>query len=132
VYHEESAESFQGERWTQDKKSADKYGLRHIRSENKPGLSRDPAVIHTGGNSGYQAINLMYHFGVSRIVLLGYDMNGGHWHGKHPRNLSNVHDFSNWISRFRALSADLDIEVINCTPGTALDAFPTASLESVL
>jgi hypothetical protein len=132
AYRKEVDEVFQGECWTQDKRAADKYRLRHIRGENKPGLSRDPELIHTGGNSGYQAINLMYHFGVSRIILLGYDMKGQHWHGKHPGNLSNHHDFRDWIKRYHALAADLDIEVINCTPGTALDAFPTASLESVL
>lgn len=108
------------------------FGLNFIKGENKPGLSRDPALIHTGGNSGYQAINLLWHFGVSRILLLGFDMKGGHWHGKHPRGLNNYSPHHDWVQRFRPLAAELDIEVINCTPGSALDAFPVMRLEDAL
>ena len=34
----------------------------------------DPRFVRTGRNSGYQAINLAAHFGATRILLLGYDM----------------------------------------------------------
>lgn len=95
-------------------------------------MSRDPELIYTGGNSGYQAINLAWHFGAARILLLGYDMRPGHWHGKHPRPLSNYSPYEEWVRRFRLLAGDLDIPVVNCTPGSALDAFPMASLEMAL
>lgn len=38
------------------------------------GLSRDQTLVHFNRNSGACAINLARHFGVKRIVLLGFDM----------------------------------------------------------
>jgi hypothetical protein len=95
-------------------------------------MSRDPAMIHTGGNSGYQAVNLVRHFSPARILLLGYDMRPGHWHGKHPRSLSNHSAYGEWIVRFRQLAQEIDVPVFNCTPGSALDCFPLARLEVAL
>jgi hypothetical protein len=115
------------------------YGIRRIAGENKPGLSLNPALIHTGGNSGYQALNLVYHFGVSRVLLIGYDMqktgNRSHWHGDHPAGLHRSSPYSEWVRRFKRLAADLKqagVEVINCSEHTALPYFPRARLEDVL
>lgn len=90
-------------------------------------------------NSGYQAINLAYHFGVSRILLIGYDMQrtGGkaHWHGDHVSGLTNAEGLSKWATRFPALAQDLEregVEVINCSQETALTCFPRARLEDVV
>lgn len=59
-------------------------------------LSEDPKFL-TGRDSGLQAINLAFHFGAKRIVLIGFDMGfkeykddngvlqpGCHWHEPHP------------------------------------------------
>jgi len=103
------------------------------------GLCTDEDTIHHGHNSGYQAINLAYHFGVSRIILLGYDMQhtGGktHWHGDHPKSLNNAAGVANWVKNFKPLAKDLarvGIEVINCTTETALDCFKRADVRDVL
>lgn len=123
---------------TRDAGAAHRYGLEWIRSENAPGLSLDPEVIHEGGNSGYQALNLAYHAGAGRIVLLGYDMQrtGGraHWFGDHPRGLQVSSPFEDWRRRFDALAADLaraGVEVINASRETALTCFRRAPLESI-
>ncbi|HCZ48509.1 MAG TPA: hypothetical protein DCZ11_05850, partial [Gammaproteobacteria bacterium] len=55
----------------------------------EPGLSASPLRIHQGGNSGYQALNLAVLLGAERVILLGYDMHGGHWHGRHGGRLNN-------------------------------------------
>ena len=127
------------QRWTQDKDAAEQFGLVYIASAPKPGLSRDPQLIHQGCNSGYQAINLAYHFGGDPIVLLGYDMGAtgdGHWFGEHaPEIESSFREFSIFRERFPPLAADLAAEgvrVVNCTAVTALSAFPCAKLEDVL
>jgi len=103
------------------------------------GLGRD--VIHTGHNSGYQAINFAYLQGARRVVLLGYDMQhtGGrhHWHADHPRHLGN---FNPWMPelcrpRFDALAHDLageGIEVWNCSRESALRCFPRTPLAEFL
>lgn len=90
-------------------------------------------------NSGYQAINLAYHFGVSRIILIGYDMQRtegrSHWHGDHPKGLTNAEGVAKWASRFPQLAADLEregVEVVNCSKETALNCFKRARLEDVI
>lgn len=133
-YHDEI--DFPGARYTQDKTAAARYGLNWVEGRiNGIGLCRDPGAIHTGQNSGYQAINLAYHLGARRIALLGYDLQltGGktHWFGDHPRGLSNPRAVSSWVKNFTPLAEDLEaegVEVINCTRETALDCFPRMEL----
>lgn len=94
-------------------------------------------VLCTGGNSGYQAICVAVHAGCKKILLCGFDMKPGHWHGPHkpPLRETNPSQYATWIERFRTLAqplADLGVEVINCTPGSALDAFPHGVLADEL
>jgi len=136
-YHAEAAAVFAGQLWTQDVSARDKYGLHFIDSQAGPGLSRWPGVIHQGGNSAYMSVNLGVQAGARRFVLLGCDMHGTHWHGDHPEGLSNPapYLFATWIKQFAVLAKDLasdGIEVINCTPGTALHCFPEKPLQETL
>lgn len=107
-----------------------------LEHRHEPGLSHDPGVLHTGGNSGYQAINLAILLGASRVLLLGYDMRHRdgkkHWHGDHPAGMTNPREgnFKGWLANFATIETDAD--VINCTPGSALTCFPMANLEDVL
>jgi len=72
-HHREELKAFKGRKITQDKESADKYRLEYIKGVDALGLSRDPACIHLGANSGIQAINLaswLRHAGHRRQVSL--------------------------------------------------------------
>lgn len=107
--------------------------VEQIKTMDLPGLGLD--VVHTGGNSGYQAINWAFLQGAKKIVLLGFDMHGTHWHGDHGRGLPNAHPFAKWIKAFPRLAADLekqDVEVINCTPGTKLTCFKQQKLRETI
>lgn len=126
--------TFLGELWTQDHRAARQHGLHYILSERKDGLSRVDGVIHQGSNSGYQSINLAYHWGVKRMLLLGYDMSDHgsqtHWHQPHAKFM--VSPFDRWLVYFEKLARDLKddgIEVINCTRRTAMKCFPMGDLE---
>lgn len=133
---------FERETWTQERDAATRYGLRWIESSPSPGLGRRPGVIHQGGNSGYQAINLAVQRGARRVLLLGFDMQAAlgaatHWHGEHPRPLTNTRPylFAAWRKNFAKLAEHLKqdgIEVLNCTPGSALTCFPAAELAEAL
>lgn len=121
------------------KRAAQKYGLNFIQGRAGAGLCKTPWVVHHGRNSGYQALNLAYHLGASKIVLIGYDMQTDgakvHWHGDHPKGLQNARTIDRWAGYFPALAADLEqegVEVVNCTIKTALDCFPRADLRDVL
>ncbi len=103
------------------------------------GICREPDGVYTGSNSGFQALNLAVHLGAARILLLGFDMrvvgHRTHWHDGHPR--PTPHDvYKNWmIPAFEAAVKDLQalgVEVINCTPGSALQCFPVLPLDEVL
>jgi len=102
-------------------------------------LVDDYGYIASGGNSGYQAINLAYMLGAERIILLGFDMQktGGkaHWHGDHIAGLGNAENVSGWVKNFDALAKDLEllgVEVINCSRETALKCFKRALITEVI
>jgi uncharacterized Rossmann fold enzyme len=92
--------------------------------------------VNGGGNSGYQAINLAYHLGAERVILLGYDMHchsgQSHWFGDHPKDFASNTQYERFIKRFRTIKpADYGIEILNCSRVTALDAFPRYSLDDL-
>ena len=105
-----------------------------------PTFDPRPTHLANGGNSGYQAIHLAVHLGATRIVLLGFDMKNGanrrrHWFGSHPGRLDSRGSFPAWIHAMEKLSRVLErmgVEVINCTPGSALRCFRRGKLEEVL
>lgn len=137
-YGDEAA-SFAGEKWTRDEHAAFRYRLRRVVRKNGKGLCRERGSVNSGGNSGYQAVNLAYHFGARQIVLLGFDMHrngGGHWHGEHEGMLSAPPSHIEvWKQEFSAMALDLEAEgvrVVNATEGTALECFPTMSLAEAL
>lgn len=112
--------------------------LDFVNGVDAPGISLDPTTVHTGFNSGYQAINMCVHLGVTRILLIGFDMmlsesGADHWFGRHWHQ--EISDYASWFPAFETLIeplGELGVEVINCTPGSALPTFPMARLEDVL
>jgi hypothetical protein len=104
------------------------------------GFDANTARIRTGGNSGYQAVHIAAHAGASRILLCGFDMcldRGSHWHGDHHAQLKQTSrkQFVVWCERFKDLAKELDargIDVVNCTPGSALKCFRMAALADEL
>lgn len=140
VHHEAVDATFAGIKATRDSEAAQKYHLSHIASENAPGLSRVRGVIHEGGNSGYQALNIAYQMGAASVILLGFDMGADgkgrtHWFGKHPAGLEVASPYAVWVEKFWALADDLKaegVEVLNCSRKTALACFPCESLARAL
>lgn len=121
--------------WTQDVKAAEEFKLNLIRSTAGSGLSKKQGLIHQGMNSGYQCLNIAYLTGARRVILLGYDCHGKHWHPDHPAPLSNRLPHAQWITKFGPLARDLAAEgvtVTNCSPGTALRMFQVGDLRELL
>lgn len=136
-------DGFDGALYTQaqgwDKHDPKHWGLTVWNSKARPGLSREPGLLHKGdrGNSGYQALNLAFLLGAERILLLGFDMAnwGGraHWFGEHPVGLNRCKDYQRYIPGFRTICPEeYGVEIINCTRRTALDAFPVQGLGETL
>jgi len=105
-------------------------------------LSVDPTGIYTGQNSGYQAINVAVLYGCRRIILVGYDMRaeevrgpGGvefrhHWFGEHPWKTEpgTYLYFRQEFARMAPTALINGVQIVNATPGSALDAFPMVDL----
>lgn len=131
--------SFGGLRYSLQRDAAAHPGVQVLQNTGAEGLEHFPTGLRTGNNGGYQAINLAVHFGVKRILLLGYDMQRGprgegHWHGNHPKQKAK-HSFLSFIAAFPSLLtplSQLGIEVINCSPRTSLQCFPQMALQKAL
>jgi len=109
----------------------------HLQAGERLGFDPNPSRLATGGNGGYQALHIAAHAGAARVLLFGFDMRGGHWHGPHADPLSNPSPstFARWIAAFQTLAPQLrarGVEVLNCTPGSALRCFPAAAMADAL
>jgi hypothetical protein len=100
----------------------------------------EPGVIGSGGNSGFQAINIAAQFGVSKILLIGFDMHtasGVHWHGRHGNDLVNPTDFNftRWrqvLDRASGLLNQLGVDVVNASPDSTLNAYPKMTVADAM
>jgi hypothetical protein len=116
-------------------------GVLRLRNTGATGLETEPDGLRHGSNSGYQCINLAYHLGVKRIVLLGYDMRcvdgETHW-GPRPEPQS-AHGFERTLQyamlpKFESLVDPLreaGVEVLNATAGSRLTCWPIVDIQAL-
>lgn len=104
-----------------------------------PPYDARPTHVVSGGNSGYQAVHVAAQRGAARILLCGFDMRDvrgkKHWFGDHPGKLNTPQRYTVWHHNFSDLGAELKrrgVEVLNCTPGSALTAFHHVTLQEAL
>lgn len=104
-------------------------------------FTEEPGVLGSGGNSGFQALNLAVQFGATRVLLVGFDMNqnhDSHWYGRNRGNgRSNPTEFNymRWRRAFDGASFALQrlgVEVVNASALTSLRCFPIATIEKTL
>lgn len=138
---------FAGEKWTtrqeahqqhEKDQAIKKYNLHSIRGKYADGFSLTPGLIHYGGNSGFQAINLMILRGFRRIILAGFNMQTikgkRHYFGNHPRQLNNGSNFESFVPHFvkAAKLLPAGITIINATPESAIRCFPMMDLATAI
>jgi hypothetical protein len=140
-------------KWTTRKESAEKYGINYIAEVNRPGLSQDPNVLHHGHSSGFQLMGMAHRNGAKRIVLLGYDMKfpanydgrtrqvgdgKRHFFGEYEPALQHwpsvqvkagVH--VELVDFYRSVATQGLVDIVNCTPESALDCFPTKDIDAL-
>lgn len=96
-----------------------------------PGVTRSEEP--SGLNSGLFGLQCAVRAGAAKVLLLGFDMQGSHFFGPHPAPLKNTTlerfaQFRQQFARFRAPGVD----VVNCTPGSALEFFRRGELAQEL
>ena len=141
------------EKWTVNRSAANEFGLNWIAETNKPGLSTDPNIIHHGHGSGYSLVSMAYRNGADRIVLLGYDLKyAGDYDGKQqiigstPRHFFDEYPaaMQHWpsvsvkggvhvelVELYRSIREQGLIEIINCTPDSAIDCFERIAIDAL-
>lgn len=104
-------------------------------------LTDEPGLIGSGGNSGFQALNMVIQFGVNRVLLIGFDVSdqyGIHWFGRSQGNgraQPAEWNFKRWRIAYATAAVQartLGVQVLNATPLTSLTCFPVVSVEDAL
>jgi len=92
-------------------------------------------LVTSSTNSGVLALEVAKQLGATRVLLLGFDHRGTHYFGPYTnglrntperRRLEHMRQFEQWGR------ANKGIEVVNCTPNSALKCFPMARLDESL
>lgn len=101
----------------------------------------DPHILQ-GRSSGHTAIALAIGLGASRVAMVGYDMRlvNGREHFHHderiyqaPRDLTLYeNEFVPGFKGWQAASQVSGVEIVNCTPGSAVTEFPFADLDQLV
>lgn len=146
--------------WTRYKYIAKEHGIDYINSIVKDGLSTDPSVVHINHGSGPMAINFATLYGFKKLILLGHDMRYAkdydgkskkvgstprHYFGEYPKSMQHFPQSKNSVDEegkivglirtYEKMVDDLinmNVDVVNCTPNSALNCFRKSTLESEL
>lgn len=143
-------------KWTWDQKTASRFDINYIEGKWADGFSKDPKVLHYGHSSGFQLPQIAYHLGYRRLLLCGYDMKyAPDYDGKNKRIGSSPRHYfgeykdailNHWpsvkvkdgvhielIEQFEKVKRiNPDVEIINCSPGSAMTCFEMATLTELL
>lgn len=104
-------------------------------------VSTDPGFLHTGGTSGFAALNLAVLHGATDIVLFGFDYtpdndvmrhNDRHYAEYRRQRLEY---WANWSRSYGIVAPKLQamgISVLNASPKSAITAFPRCSLDEAM
>lgn len=138
-HNREGLKNFTGLKVTSNVELDGVGGVKSVLRGRKGGVSDDPTRMMWGVSSGLAAISLAYQFGSLRILLLGFDMRRidgkDNYHDFHERTIKESLYRRRFIPQFKHVAPQLKergVEVINCTPESALDMFPIRPLEEVL
>lgn len=124
---------FNGRKICCDPKTCDRWDLELVKVTSSK-IFADEEPIASGGNSGFQLVNIAYLHGFTRIFLLGYDMgfdDKKHFFGEHPAKIDRPSDYKKFIDHFKKakpIMDDLGLEVINLTLKSNLTMFRKAEL----
>lgn len=136
------APSFAGQRWSVSPKAGLLFDdITVLGSVRSGGLSFAEGVINIGipggANSGHQAINLAVLMGAMRIILIGFDLQTvdgeEHYFGQHAAPLNSGSNLKGFATSIATIAADAGgIEILNATPGSALEEFPMVDLHDLI
>lgn len=140
-WYKQDIDKFKGQKYTVTPVVSNiSSDVKILKRGQKLGLEKNNDTLSHGNNSGYAALNLAYHLGVKRIILLGYDMGmegtKSHFHDGYPINpTSNQIYKSQFIPSLDSLAPLLKnsgIDVYNANKFSKLSAYTVISIEKAL
>jgi hypothetical protein len=114
-------------------------GVKYLAKDSKRyGITDNLSGVSWNHNSGAAAISLAVHFGVKRIILLGFDMclndeKVSHWHGTHGNK--KPPPFPRHLKGFPAIADDaskLGVEILNASLTSAIEVFTKRPIKDLL
>lgn len=125
--------------------------VKQLRRGKSEGIDDRPNFVSWNRCTGSSAINLAYHLGVKRVVLLGFDMKPDgvvHPDGRPVKNWHDIHKlyetermqkqvvcYARYLKCMPAIRKDADklgLEIINTTTNSAITHFPFAELKEII
>jgi hypothetical protein len=140
TWYKNEIDNYKGLKFTLKAGSQYTNDIKVLKKGKAYGLETDRQTLAHGNNSGYAAINLAYHLGAKRIVLLGFDMasNGkeGHFHDGYPTQTASDKMYQDkFLPGFKQLHAELNgsgVTIMNASPYSKLTVFPKITIEQAL
>lgn len=115
-----------------------KENVRFVKKSTLPyGIETEKGHVRWNYNSGLSAINLAYHLGCKRVILLGFDMalnseGKGHWHNQY-NGVTNM-PFARHLVGVDTIAEDakrLGLEIINASQTSVMTQFPKINVKDI-
>lgn len=133
---------FDGMKIATDEVVATRYRLKLVKlvrqdDVNRHRISMVSGVLGRGGNSAFQALNWMIQCGARRIIGIGLDFCGEHWHGRHPDGMKNpreatLREWATILDGQAELLESLGVEFVNTSAISILTEYPKMDIETAL
>lgn len=129
---------YKGKIYTISNKISNDERISVLINSGKTGFDTINGKLKHGGNSGYAAINLAYHLGAKRIILMGYDMKKLkgklHFHNGYISKQNEL-VYKRFVAPYELLSkmtTDLGLPIYNTSLESDLPYFQKVKLEKFL
>lgn len=128
---------FEGRSVTCSHKSSLDYGLEYVEPKSQWHWSTTQGMVATGGNSGFQAMNLAVLEGAERVILLGFDYGhkedeDKHWWEDQYKRESRDSNYYFWNERLQKAAEFMPVPVLNASVKTSIKCLERVNLRDVL
>lgn len=117
-----------------EKYAEKRQGVKYIGKSKEHDRLCDMPTHTAGRDTGTSAIDLAFHFGATEIIVLGMDMQGGHYCRHNLQHPPEVH-FREHMKVQPDIAADAKargIRIVNVSPTSRVECFERGNLEAFL
>lgn len=138
-WHKENLINFKGIKVTTCHECVNVKGIKFLKTGKKNAFDIRPEYLSRGNNSGVGGASVAIKLGAKRIFLLGFDMHfprgESNFHKDHKKVVAEeryTNEFLKSFSEFKKNLDEMNVEIINATPGSHLKLFPIIDPNEIL